>query len=198
MPRNWAFLTDILSQHIFFDNGRNFLPSSDAEAAPWTRSLLLLTLTNPALNPKPTSGFWALTDGPRLSAGCLPEAEAWSHGCDGSSLFLAHPLNISLLSEKWGRRWNLPGFFHYKLCPACNLCVHFFLFCGLTCSQLRDSFKMQKGAPRQCLGLQSIWQPVRNFCSHLLLLMSAKGLYSCSAERWNTEEICSCILNIFP
>lgn len=42
------------------------------------------------------------------------------------------------------------------------------------------------------------YMTARNLCSHLLLFISAKGLDSCSAGRWNTQEIHSCILNIFP
>lgn len=141
MPRNWAFLTDILSQHVFCDNGRNFCLPQMKKQSPLNVFPALLTLTNPAWKPKASSGSWALTGGARLSAGL----EAWSHVCDGSSL-LAHPLNISLLAENWGKILNLSGFFHLKLCSVCNSCIPFY-FSGLLCSEPGILLKCRKEPP---------------------------------------------------
>lgn len=126
MPRNWTFLTDILSQHIFLDNGRNFCLPQMKQQSPRMCSLLLLCLPSPALKPQTLSGFWALTDGPSLSAGCLSGVVAWSHVCDGSS---CSPFKHQLIDWKWGRRWNLPGFSHLKLCFVCNSCIPFLFVC---------------------------------------------------------------------
>lgn len=56
--------------------------------------------------------------------------------CDVTSLdFLAHPLNISLLSDKQSRVGDLPGYFHKTMFHS--LLLHPFFLCGLLCSELR-------------------------------------------------------------
>lgn len=138
MPRNRALLTDILSQHVFFDNGRKFCLPQMKKQSPLNTFTALLTLTNPAWKPKASSGSWALTGGARLSAGL----EAWSHVCDGSSL-LAHPLNF-LLTLYWLKTevkyWICLGFF-IKNCVL--FAIHASLFILVGCCVLNSGILLK-------------------------------------------------------
>lgn len=149
---------------------------------------------------KPQTHQWILSPDRWSQAECRVFTWGWSMKSWLWWIFTASCSSFKhqLIEWKMREKMEFAWVFSLQIVSCLQFVYPFFSFCGLTCSQLRASFKMQKGAPRQCLGFQNIWQPVRNLCSHLLLFMSAKGLYSCSAERWNTEETRSCILNIFP